>query len=118
MLLAVLSALLAPAAAAKNHVLVPATGCTITSLTLPSWLIQDFQYSKAGGASFRAVNRATNASAELACQVSASDVEWRACSAKATAGATLGASFKLNGTNVELRVNETWSCNDVAPSKP
>lgn len=133
---AVWSVVLAPALTTTNFALAQTVaGCTANSFATPSWFIQDFQYSKASSASFgdvslRVLNRATNASTELACrnsddtvkvgQDAASSGGWTLCSSKngQKTGGALDAFFQLNGTSATLLVNETWSCNDKSPDKP
>lgn len=84
-----------------------ATGCTSKSFTTPSWLVDSFKVASSD-VSFHVFNRATNATANVACKVSGSS--WSAC----TVGEKLDldASVQLDGTTANLKVNETWICKD------
>jgi hypothetical protein len=86
-------------------------GCTANSFAIPSWYILDLQYSGAA-ASFHILNRATNYTADLTCDVGGSD--WAACSIQGepSSNDTVHASIQVNGTLAQVLVNQTWTCND------
>ncbi len=102
----------------------PILGCTTDSFAIPSWFVQDLQYSsgpassKSGNVSFHLLNRATNYTTELACQVESSS--WNACSVvgKPSSNGTLHASVQVNGALAQVLVNETWTCNDRKGTHP
>lgn len=102
----------------------PILGCTTYSFTIPSWFIKDLQYSGAatpstsGNVSFNLLNRATNYTADMACEVGNSG--WNTCSVQGQPGSneTLQASVQVNGTWAQLLVNQTWTCNDRNESDP
>jgi hypothetical protein len=93
-------------------------GCTTNSFAIPSWLVQDLQYSGAaasstnGNVSFHILNRATNYTANMVCQVGRSG--WNSCSIqdKPWSNETLQASIQVNGSSAQVLVNQTWPCND------
>ena len=94
----------------------PAGGCTSNSFTIPSWFIQDLEYTASSKTvSFNIKNRATNHTAESTCALG-SDA-WNACELQAgTPGSsegTLEASIQLSDTaSAQILVNQTWSCSD------
>ncbi len=100
-------------------------GCTINSFASPSWFVQDFQYAKgasnSSGVSFRVLNRATNASADVTCRDPAAGsssggvAAWSQCS---TTKPGFNASLQLDGPAAHFLINETWSCSDQTPGKP
>ncbi len=131
--LAVLSAVFAPAVTNNFALAQTVGGCTTNSFTTPSWLVQDFHYSETsrsswsyGNASFRVLNRATNASAVLTCRSSNGTVKtgqasggWRHCGTKneKIADKFLTAYLQLNGTTARFLVNETWTCSDISDKR-
>ncbi|KAK3306381.1 uncharacterized protein B0T15DRAFT_412603 [Chaetomium strumarium] len=100
-------------------------GCSPSSFTTPGWLVENFvsqSSANATVASYRALNRATNASVELRCQVPSSGPVisgWQRCSARNRTSADLPfvASFQTNEETAYFLFNETWACNDV-PGRP
>jgi hypothetical protein len=91
--------------------------CTSSSFTIPSWFVKDLRYASASGnASFHLINRATNYTADLACQVGGNG--WSACSIQGSAwtNETLKASIQVTGMSAQVIVNQTWTCNERAGS--
>ncbi|KAK3375600.1 hypothetical protein B0T24DRAFT_718166 [Lasiosphaeria ovina] len=117
-LLALLSAAgsFAPARAAAAAT---AGSCTLDSFAAPSWLVQEVQLAKPALLSFRLVNRATSAAADLACPASPGGA-WTSCapSGKTPAADALQASVSLDNGMASVLVNETWACSDMTPGKP
>lgn len=122
---ALFTATLAPATSCVFARAQPAAGCTASSFTIPSWLVEDFEsHSPAGSTvvSFHALNRATNSSSQFRCPHApvGSATEWRACSARNQTGSEqpLTVSFRADETAASFRFNETWTCSDMTPAKP
>ncbi|KAK4167472.1 hypothetical protein QBC43DRAFT_142349 [Cladorrhinum sp. PSN259] len=95
-------------------------GCTTNSFTIPSWLIEDFQAvssTNSTAVSFQARNRATNSSAELRCRLTRGNATSQPCAIRGSER-PLFASLQLEKAYARLRVEETWSCNDLNPQKP
>ncbi|KAK0736512.1 hypothetical protein B0T21DRAFT_451252 [Apiosordaria backusii] len=91
-------------------------GCTTNSFTVPSWLIEDFE-STGTTVQFQALNRAINTSAQVSCQASRDTATWQGCTTTGN-NSSLLASVQLEAAVVRIRVNETWVCNDLTPSRP
>ncbi|KAK4198106.1 hypothetical protein QBC40DRAFT_179494 [Triangularia verruculosa] len=108
---ATLAALLSPLTFAQVT-----AGCTTDSFTVTSWLIDDFE-SSGTIVQFQAHNRATNTSAQVSCQASRNSTVWQSCTTAGNASSLL-ASIQLEATVARIRVNETWVCNDLTPSRP
>ena len=88
---------------------VPSTGCTSLSFTIPSWFVTDFSYSsQSGDASFALWNRASNFTATLACAGTA------ACTVKTSSGGAVQAYLQVADKVASISVNQTWVCNDRA----
>lgn len=90
----------------------PAAGCTSNSFTIPSWLVDNLQYTAGGKVSFHITNRATNYTADLACSLGGTG--WNACTiqGKPWSNDTLQVSVQVSETSAQLKVNQTWTCND------
>jgi hypothetical protein len=122
---AVLGAVTAPAI---GNVLAQAqstAGCTSSSFTVPSWLVENFASQTSGNltvASFHALNRATNTSLELRCQTSPANATagWQSCSSgnRTSSSVPLVASFQADQSTAWFLFNETWNCSDITPAKP
>ncbi|KAK4667701.1 hypothetical protein QC763_310480 [Podospora pseudopauciseta] len=112
--IAALAALLSPAIPNILVIAQLTAGCTTNSFTVSSWLIEDFD-SSGTTVRFQALNRATNTSAQLSCQVSRNTSTWQACTSDSS---RLIASVQLEAAVARVRINETWVCNDLTPSRP
>lgn len=112
--IATLAALLSPAIPNILAIAQLTAGCTTNSFTVSSWLIEDFE-SSGTTVRFQALNRATNTSAHLSCQVSRNTSTWQACTSDSS---PLFASVQLEAAVARVRINETWVCNDLTPSRP
>ncbi|KAK3381799.1 hypothetical protein B0H63DRAFT_213937 [Podospora didyma] len=98
------------AAASVSAQLAAAQGCTSSSFAIPSWWIQGLQSSSAG-VSFQLVNRATNYTADAACQITTTG-GWNACSTKSKENGVVSASVQVTETSAQVFVNQTWTCSD------
>ena len=103
----------------------PVAGCTTTSFTTPSWLIDDFRYLATQNTtvvSFQAHNRATDATATLRCQSAAASLAtgWHSCSVsfQNSKDESLTAAVQVDETTASFLFNETWSCGDIDTTKP
>ena len=123
LLLAASAAVLVSAQRPRQGRLIP--GCTTDSFAIPSWFIHDLQYSSGNGTSkggkvdFHLLNRATNYTTDMSCQVGSSS--WSICSTKGKAWSnnTLAVSVQVvNETSATLLVNQTWTCSDRQGTKP
>ncbi|OIW23408.1 hypothetical protein CONLIGDRAFT_585806 [Coniochaeta ligniaria NRRL 30616] len=104
--------LVAAASAVASAQSLPTTGCTSNSFAIPSWLIEDLEYTAAGKTSFHITNRATNYTADLTCSPGSSG--WNACAiqGKPWSNDTLQVSVQISETSAQVMVNQTWTCND------
>ena len=120
---AVLAAVLAPAASNVFVHAQLAAGCTTSSFTTPSWLVEDFESQASAGVtvvSFRTLNRATNSSLELRCSWTDESAAWQSCTAR-NASVTeqpIVASLQADGSTASFRLNETWTCSDLDSRDP
>jgi hypothetical protein len=120
---AVLAAVLAPAVSNVFVHAQLAAGCTTSSFTTPSWLVEDFESQALADltvVSFRTLNRATNSSLELRCSWTGTSAGWQSCTAR-NASATeqpIIASFQADGSTASFRLNETWICSDLNSRDP
>lgn len=120
---AFLAAVLAPAVSNVFAHAQLAAGCTTSSFTTPSWLVEDFESQASAdltATSFRALNRATNSSLELRCSSTDSSAGWQSCTARNQSGAEqpLVASFQADSSTASFRFNETWTCSDMNSRDP
>lgn len=97
---------------------VPIPGCTTDSFAIPSWFVQDLRYSASGNASFHLLNRASNYTADVACEVGGSD--WTTCyiQGKPSSNDTLLASIQVGEDSTQVLVSQTWTCNDRNGTEP
>ncbi|KAK3290485.1 uncharacterized protein B0H64DRAFT_350467 [Chaetomium fimeti] len=118
---AALTAVLAPAVGnGFAWAQIPA-GCTANSFTTPSWLVQDFTSQIAANltvASFHALNRATNVTAELRCTSTTPTAGWQSCRSRNQTEQPFLASFQADTSTAWFMFNETWPCDDMTPSQP
>lgn len=108
----------APSLAQQSPVI---ADCTAKSFTIPSWFVEDLRIEP-GKVSFGLVNRATNLSLPLACELQAGDggSEWTACAPSGESeDPSLEASVRVVDAELaNVRVKQSWTCNDRDPSKP
>jgi hypothetical protein len=115
---AILVAVLAPAVSNVFVHAQLAAGCTTSSFTTPSWLVEGFESQASADltvVSFRTLNRATNSSLELRCSWTDASAAWHSCTAR-NASATeqpILASLQADGSTALFRFNETWTCSDL-----
>jgi len=100
-------------------------GCTATSFTTPSWLVDDFQYRASQNTtvvSFQALNRATDTAATLRCQSAAASLAtgWPSCSVsfQNSKGESLTAAIQVDKSTASFLFNETWNCGNTDTTKP
>lgn len=88
--------------------------CTASSLTTPSWLIENVQYSTGESkVTFTVRNRATDSLGEATCSTSG------ACTVSgASPTVTIALSEQGEKTRVSFQVSETWTCSDKTAGKP
>ncbi|KAK4238832.1 hypothetical protein C8A03DRAFT_14766 [Achaetomium macrosporum] len=93
----------------------PHAGCTESSFSIPSWLVQNVKYTDANVA-FDVQNRANNYTASLTCQTKESG--WNACSIQGTPSSnlTLEASVQVSESSATFQLNQTWTCSDRGKS--
>lgn len=104
-------------AAASAAVLVSAqaasdkTACTAKSFAIPSWFVQDVKHAE-GVISFNVWNRATNYTADLACETTKTGLN--ACSIEGTPSSnnTLKASVEINDGPTTFHLEQSWTCSD------
>ncbi|KAK4223380.1 hypothetical protein QBC38DRAFT_517170 [Podospora fimiseda] len=89
-------------------------GCTTNSFTIPSWFIQELEYTpETRHVSFQILNRPANISTTASCQ--ASDKGWNNCETKDD---DFFAQVLIEGTIAQISVNHTWECTDRNLSTP
>jgi hypothetical protein len=122
---AALAAVFCPAVGNVFALAQASAGCTSSSFTTPSWLVENFASQTSGNltvTSFHALNRATNTSLELRCQTSPSNATagWQSCSSgnKTASNLPLVASFQADQSTAWFLFNETWNCSDLPPVEP
>ncbi|KAK3321779.1 hypothetical protein B0H66DRAFT_494379 [Apodospora peruviana] len=92
----------------------PILGCTTSSFQIPSWLIQDVDFSN-GKISFQVLNRATNFTGDATCEIGSTG--WSACSVEvniADSNETIQMTAKVKGKSAQVFINQTWTCSDRA----
>lgn len=79
---------------------------------MPSWLIDDLQYTTGGKTSFHIINRATNYTANITCSSASSSWIANTTQGKPWSNDTLQASVQVAGASAQIVVNQTWTCHD------
>jgi len=90
----------------------PPDACTDKSFSIPSWIIDDFNIESpstaAAAASFSVINRATNLSMNLTCQILEG-----ACRIDGTdQDKSLRIALSMSGKTSRLSLTQSWTCND------
>lgn len=87
------------------------SACTAKSFAIPSWFVQDVKHAE-GTISFNVWNRATNYTADLACETTKSGLN--ACSIQGTPSSnnTLEASVEISGGPTTFHLKQSWTCSD------
>ena len=105
-LAAVSAAVLVSATAAADN-----SACTAKSFAIPSWFVQDVKHAE-GVISFNVWNRATNYTADLACETTKTGLN--ACSIEGTPSSsdTLEASVEISEGPTTFHLKQSWTCSD------
>ncbi|KAH6848118.1 hypothetical protein B0I37DRAFT_432215 [Chaetomium sp. MPI-CAGE-AT-0009] len=87
------------------------SACTAKSFAIPSWFVQDVKYAE-DVVSFNVWNRATNYTADLACETTETGLN--ACSIEGTPSSndTLEASVEIRGDATTFHLKQSWTCSD------
>ncbi|KAH6622647.1 hypothetical protein F5144DRAFT_656109 [Chaetomium tenue] len=105
--------LVAASAAVLVSAQAPSDGsaCTAKSFAIPSWFVQDVKHAE-GVISFNVWNRATNYTADLACETTETGLN--ACSIQGTPSSndTLEASVEISGDPTTFHLKQSWTCSD------